>query len=49
MQVQILLHGKDEVLTLLHGKDERWQGFNANDGATSMRVQVLMWSVVMAS
>ena len=48
----------NEVLSWLYGKDERWHGFDANevliwldanDGATSMRVQVLMWSVVVAS
>ena len=35
MQVQILLHGKNEVLSWLHGKDGCWHGFNANE--------VLLW------
>ena len=48
----------NEVLSWLHGKDGCWHGFDANEvlmwldaniGATSMRVQVLMWSVVVAS
>ena len=53
-------HGfnKNEVLSWLHGKDGCWHGFDANEvlmwlganiGATSMRVQMLMWSVVVAS
>ena len=46
------------MLSWLHGKDGCWHGFDANEvlmwldaniGATSMRVQVLMWSVVVAS
>ena len=48
----------NEVLSWLHGKDGRWHSFGANEvltwlsaniDATSMRVHVLMWSVVMAS
>ena len=48
----------NEVLSWLHGKDGRWHSFGANEvltwlsaniDATSMRVQVLMWSVIMAS
>ena len=48
----------NEVLLWLHRKDGCWHGFSANKvltwlganiGATSMRVQVLMWSVVVAS
>ena len=50
--------GANKVLSWLHGKDRRWHDFDAtevlmwldaNIGATSMRVQVLMWSVVVAS
>ena len=46
----------NEVLSWLHGKDGCCHGFGANEvltwlganiGATSMRVQVLMWSVVI--
>ena len=48
----------NEVLSWLHGKDGRWHSFGANEvltwlsaniGATLMRVQVLIWSVVVAS
>ena len=48
----------NKVLSGLYGKDERWHGFDANEvlmwldaniGATSMRVQVLMWSVDVTS
>ena len=48
----------NEVLLWLHSKDGCWHGFGTNEvltwlsadiGATSVRVQVLMWSVVVAS
>ena len=51
-EVLTWLHGKNEcwhgfdankVLTWLHDKNECWHDFSANIGATSMRVQVLIW------